>query len=197
MRKIFLFLLIISSTISFSKNINEYESKKIFDKIMDLYKNGDYEKFKNDKSMNRILNVSGSNLTNERQYMDGPHCLQHIDKLCNDINYEIISIKETKNNSVINIKLSIHKIIDTEEKILEEFSKLHLQRSPEEQEYIFYEDIANSYINSRDRLKYEIIEKTTSIYMDKVNGLWQLSKNKNENFYDDICSPFSYYLDYF
>lgn len=46
MKKIILVLLIILTSLSFSKNLDKYESKRVFDKMMDILIKGNYQKYK-------------------------------------------------------------------------------------------------------------------------------------------------------
>ena len=55
MKKIIVILLLIIGSIGIGKDLNQYESKRVFDKIIEVALTGDYEKYKNDEEMINAL----------------------------------------------------------------------------------------------------------------------------------------------
>ena len=55
MKKIIAILLLVIGSIGIGKDLDRYESKRVFDKIIEVALTGDYEKYKNDKEMTNAL----------------------------------------------------------------------------------------------------------------------------------------------
>ena len=55
MKKIILGMLIILTSLSFSNNLDKYESKRVFDKNIEVLLTGNYDKYKDDPEMVRAL----------------------------------------------------------------------------------------------------------------------------------------------
>ena len=55
MKKVIFILVVIFGCLSFSKNLDKYESKRVFDKNMDILLTGDLDKYDNDPEMLRAI----------------------------------------------------------------------------------------------------------------------------------------------
>ncbi len=55
MKKVFLVLFLLLMNFGYSKNLDNYESKRVFDKDTEMFLTGDYGKYLNDREMKRVL----------------------------------------------------------------------------------------------------------------------------------------------
>ena len=152
----------------YSENLDKYESKRVFDKLMDLMITADYEKYKNDEEMARTFEDSDE--VEEKEY------LALIHDFVKNNRYEVISVEEKLNKSILKVrvtyisydKISIEEylnemaIADKEIGVKDDGVEL----TGEETFYI-YRKLREKFKNSARRS-----EKIIDIYMNKKNGLW-------------------------
>ena len=99
MKKIIAILLLVIGSIGIGKNLDQYESKRVFDKIIEVALTGDYEKYKNDKEMTNAL----KELVKASEYLD-------VHRIFSDGNkYIVLDVEEQGNRSILTVK-AVYKI---------------------------------------------------------------------------------------
>ena len=99
MKKIIVILLLIIGGIGIGKDLDQYESKRVFDKIIEVSLTGDYEKYKNDREMINAL----EELIKVSEYLD-------VHRIFSDGNkYIVLDVNEQKNKSILTVK-AVYKI---------------------------------------------------------------------------------------
>ena len=99
MKKIIAILLLIIGGIGIGKDLDQYESKRVFDKIIEVSLTGDYEKYKNDKEMTNAL----EELVKASEYLD-------VHRIFSDGNkYIVLDVEEQGNRSILTVK-AVYKI---------------------------------------------------------------------------------------
>ena len=99
MKKIIAILLLVIGSIGIGKDLDQYESKRVFDKIIEVALTGDYEKYKNDKEMINAL----EELVKASEYLD-------VHRIFSDGNkYIVLDVEEQGNRSILTVK-AVYKI---------------------------------------------------------------------------------------
>lgn len=99
MKKIITILLLIIGSVGIGKDLDQYESKRVFDKIIEVALTGDYEKYKNDKEMTDAL----EELLKASEYLD-------VHRIFSDGNkYIVLDVEEQGNRSILTVK-AVYKI---------------------------------------------------------------------------------------
>ncbi|ACZ10573.1 Uncharacterised protein [Sebaldella termitidis] len=99
MKKIIAILLLVIGSIGIGKDLDQYESKRVFDKIIEVALTGDYEKYKNDKEMTNAL----EELVKASEYLD-------VHRIFSDGNkYIVLDVEEQGNRSILTVK-AVYKI---------------------------------------------------------------------------------------
>ena len=99
MKKIIAILLLVIGSIGIGKDLDRYESKRVFDKIIEVALTGDYEKYKNDKEMTNAL----EELVKASEYLD-------VHRIFSDGNkYIVLDVEEQGNRSSLTVK-AVYKI---------------------------------------------------------------------------------------
>ena len=99
MKKIIAILLLVIGSIGIGKDLNQYESKRVFDKIIEVALTGDYEKYKNDKEMINAL----EELIKVSEYLD-------VHRIFSDGNkYIVLDVNERENESILTVR-AVYKI---------------------------------------------------------------------------------------
>ena len=99
MKKIIAILLLVIGSIGIGKDLDRYESKRVFDKIIEVALTGDYEKYKNDKEMTNAL----EELVKASEYLD-------VHRIFSDGNkYIVLDVEEQGNRSILTVK-AVYKI---------------------------------------------------------------------------------------
>ena len=99
MKKIIAILLLVIGSIGIGKDLHQYESKRVFDKIIEVALTGDYEKYKNDKEMTNAL----EELVKASEYLD-------VHRIFSDGNkYIVLDVEEQGNRSILTVK-AVYKI---------------------------------------------------------------------------------------
>lgn len=170
MKKIIVFLLLITCYIGTGKSLDQYESKRVFDKLTEVILTGDYEKYKNDKEMTKAL----GDLVKNREYFDVHRIFSHGNQ------YTVLDVEEHGDKSVLTIK-AVYKIYGdiSESKYKEIMEKENLELIKYDNEEIdektykknFYNIIVETVGNN-----FETKEETIKINMVK-NGTWNLEDN--------------------
>ena len=180
MKKLLVLLFIMLGVISFSKNLNDYESKRIFDKLMKTILYGDYEKYRYEPEMYRILELDAT----KEEINEGINSFTEL-QLNKDFYYKVLDVKENGNESILTIKVQYKIITDTKENVEKEYSKaikkLGAYTKDDDIEYIMqknYENVYLAYALARENLKFKILEKNIDIYLVKENGLWYMPKEE-------------------
>ena len=92
-------LLLVIGSIGIGKDLDQYESKRVFDKIIEVALTGDYEKYKNDKEMTNAL----EELVKASEYLD-------VHRIFSDGNkYIVLDVEEQGNRSILTVK-AVYKI---------------------------------------------------------------------------------------
>ena len=99
MKKIIAILLLVIGSIGIGKDLDQYESKRVFDKIIEVALTGDYEKYKYDKEMTNAL----EELVKASEYLD-------VHRIFSDGNkYIVLDVEEQRNRSILTVK-AVYKI---------------------------------------------------------------------------------------
>ena len=165
MKKIFLMIFILLISLSYSKDLDRYESKRVFDKLMDALMYGDFDKYSDDSETYKILGFDEDEDINENILFFGNI------KLAEEFQYEVINIEENNNKSVLEIKVK-HKIIsDTQENVEKAVDKYYELAGQDE------ESIFKIYGLAKKDLKYSIFTYKVKIFMEKEDGKWDIPVN--------------------
>ena len=181
MKKIIVIFLVILTTFGFSKDLDTYESKRVFDKEMEYMITGNYEKYKNDKEMKRVL----EDIEEEKQYISA------IVEFTKNNKYEVISVEEKGNKSILKVKATYlsYDSIPAEEY----FEKSYLAAKEagisdaddadwtNEQTLYVFTKLKKEYKN-----KSKLTQKIIDVYMDKKDGLWDMADDGNSIFLSTI-----------
>ncbi len=91
--KIFLVFFLFLMSFGYSENLDKYESKRVFDKYIEVFLIGNHEKYLNDKEMKRISN---------RLYLveNKEKCAKLID-IFKEYKYMVIHVDEGRSNNVL------------------------------------------------------------------------------------------------
>ena len=173
MKKIILVLLVLLMSFSYGKNLNEYESKRVFDKTMDYIITGNYGKYSSDKEMGRIL--EGSDEAEEKMFYS------MINDFVKNNKYEVISVKENKSTSILKVKATFMLYNVSIEDYLTEMYQASQEAGVTEEEEVTNEQIIYIYKKLQEKFKNsaELTEKVIEVYMDKKDGLWDIDNDKN------------------
>ena len=184
MKKILIVLLVMITSLVYSNNLNKYESKRVFDKTMDAIFNNNFEKYKDDPEMTRALMTSKESLEDE----NWDTYLQWF----KENKYEVLEVKESKNKSTLTVKATFNSFADIPNDnvmgiIFTEVYKASKNKikSLDEEDDIFDEEFMINVTNKlMDKSKKET--KEIKVYMDKVNGKWDLIEDEDND--DDIVN---------
>jgi hypothetical protein len=169
MKKVFFMLFILLMSFGYGENLDNYESKRVFDKDIEMFLTGDYEKYLNDKEMKRVLD---SELLKEVIENKGKYT-----KLINifkEHKYTVTDVKEGTKESVLTVNVRYKAYDVLEDKYL---AALYLSVNSmlgEEERALTLEEFISMY-EKMDKLlesKTTIIERTIKVYMNKEAGFW-------------------------
>ena len=192
MRRIFFILFIVLMSFGYSENLDKYESKRVFDKTIDLLLTGNLEKYKNDREMTRAL--KGYNKENPylKKIMEGIERNK----------YEIIGVQEENDKSILTVKAIYYSYAAIpREELLQTFLIVNddineLEKTTEGNvsgEELIIEISSRFYEKYKDRMKIET--KIVKVNMDKKNGFWHDTEN-NDEFYDTMLPIYKYLVDF-
>ena len=175
MKKVFFVLFIVMMNFGYSKDLDKYESKRVFDKLMDAIVTDNYEKYKDDKEMTRALEDMKE--AEEKEY----RALIH-DFVKNN-RYEVISVEEELSKSTLKVrvvyisydKVSIEEYFNEMYTINEEIGvKDDEAELTDEQTFYVYRKLREKFKDSA-----RMSEKIIDVYMNKKNGLWDVDLDEN------------------
>ncbi len=187
MKRIILVLLMELTSLSFTSNLDKYESKRVFDKNMDILLTGDLDKYDNDPEMLRAIEWGKDpEVATENQYIWITVIAPIIRKaeIKKIIEYEVIDVVEKNDESVLKIKFKRQDIDASKKDIIlkikasyniDDFKKLSLQAEEDgqiEDMIMYISKRAAMYSEIRKMLKNKTTIEEMEIYMDKKNGLW-------------------------
>lgn len=176
MKKVFLLLFLLLMNFGYSENLDNYESKRVFEKFINYLKTGDCEKYKNDKEMIKLL-----------KKCDGNEDVLSYTKYLKNNKYEIIEVKEGKEKSELIVKATYNSFsnIPIEEVIgayfLEamDLSKTWNELKLEGDSDYNFEILDRLNNKFKNRIKVET--KVIKIYMDKENDMWNIGNVEDLN----------------
>ena len=180
MKRLLVFLLVMLSVISNAENLDSYESKRVFDNLMDALLYGNYEKYMEDPKMYRILELDGS----DEEIMEDINASKEL-QLNKDFQYKVLDVKESQDKSVLTLRVKYKAITDTKENVKKEYSKaikkLGAYKKEDDIEYALQkvsENVFLAYAIARENLEFKIYEKNINVNMEKENDLWFIPKDK-------------------
>ena len=171
MKRIISVLLVLIMNFGYSENLDKYESKRVFDKLMDALMYGDFDKYSDDLEVYKILGFDKNEDISENILFFGNI------KLSEEFQYEVISVDENNDKSILEIKVK-HKIInDTQENVERAVHKDYgLEMQDEGLMFKIYGIV-------KKNLKYKLYTDKVKIFMEKENGKWDIPENtKNAEF---------------
>ena len=183
MKKIILLLIIILSCLGFSENLDKYESKRVFDKNIDMLVTGDWNKYREDPEMIRVFEDEDGNDTFIEWY-------EKYSVFIKDNKYEVLKVKEKNDESILIVKATYNSLSDISineqrEAFFKEANKILEKLGPTEENIDGNEVIFNVTDSLKNFFKKET--KVIQVYMDKENGKWDLSISSEETgFSNDI-----------
>ena len=180
MKKTYLIILILLSTLNFSDTLtgkildglykkgmeqyekDKYKSKRVFDKYMTILIKRDIEKYKNDKDMKEFYQeMKERNVDNKV-----------IQAFSGIKSYEIISIKESDDQSIIKVKIN-HEVFykfSNLETAKSDFEKYKERKgSPKS-----LSDYADLLIELDGNTKYQMKSEEIEVKLIVVNGIWTM-----------------------
>ena len=189
MKKIFLVLFILLMSFGYGKNFNEYESKRLFDKLMESLLTGDFDKYLNDPKMYKILEYDKEECVERNKIYFGNV------ELYEEFQYEVINVDENNDKSEIELKIT-HKIVkDLPQKLEKELAKAYEQIMLEKKILSVEVNFFEAYAITRKKLNYEIQEEELKVYMERNNGIWEVVENeKNEKFKESLSVGYMEFL---
>ena len=175
MKKLLVLLFVIFNVILLSKNLDDYESKQVFDIKINLFLYGDYKS----KELYDSINYEKKDI--------GLKILEII-KVSEDYQYEVMDVEENGNESVLSLKVKFRVITDSRSNILKLDPGLG-----ENQSDVFY--IEKAYVRLKNKMKHEFITKEIKVYMQKKDGLWELKDTEeNEEYYLTMMLGYTSYI---
>lgn len=172
MKRIILILFIILASFNFSKTLDEHESKRVFDKSIEIFLKGDYEKYKNDREMKRAF----EDMENMSEFLEYSRAFVKNNK------YEVISVNEEKNKSILKVRVSYSsykKISPIEYGEASENAILELEKENKE----LTDSVLSDKVHEKLKNKIKQEEKIIMVYMDKKEGFWGMEENQgNQEF---------------
>lgn len=181
MKKIILILLIILINLSFSKNLSENESKRVFQKSLDYILNGNYEKYKDDREIENLENYQKLRLDIIRPFFK-------------DNKYEVVDIAESDYYITLVVKARVkkYKNISTKEKkkLLKEYAQDLNERKNER----LYMQKTQELLNKEFKDKEIIEEEVIGVYINKRDNFYNIDLNNNIELTETLSRGF-YTLD--
>lgn len=182
MKRIISVLLVLIMNFGYSENLDKYESKRVFDKTIDCFVNGDCQKYKNDKEMRRSYEDIEENIETKYFY-------EYSRNFIKDNKYVVIDMKEMKNESHLKVNviyLSYKNIHPVEYAMLSEKAVLELKEEEKTLTGLDYLNILSSKMYNGMKDKVVIKTKTIDVYMDRKDGLWDIESSERNNEFLDI-----------
>lgn len=171
MKKIILILLILLTSVNFSAELDKYESKKTFDKLVEWYINGDNE---DDVEVKNYLD----------NHAEGYSAIykNHFRIFLKDNKYEVMKIQESNNKSILTVKVTYtaYKVSSKEKKYLESKASGILTDTINEDDVKFMNTITDK-LNS----KKVIVEEVIIVRMIKKDGMWFMDTG-NDGWYRSV-----------
>ena len=194
MKKVLLVLLIMITNLVCSNNFDKYESKRVFDKNIDILLTGNFDKYVNDQEMKRSL---------EETDLEG---WKEFSQYFKDNKYDVINVKESRNRSELTVQViynSFSKVSSEEqlESFILEIEKMNKEIDENDNlEYKSEKDLEikslkNVYEKYEDRLQKDT--KIIKVYMDKKKGLWSIIDDKKNNEEDPFGKNKELYFTFF
>ncbi len=170
MKKIIVILLLITTSIGIGNNLDQYESKRVFDKIIEVILTGNYEKYKNNSEMSEAI----KNLVKSSRYFDAHRVFSDGNK------YIVLDVDEQKNKSILTVK-AVYKVYSSisDEKYKEIMKRENLELIKYDNEEIDEETYKKNFYNIITDVagdNFQIKEETIKIDMVKNKG-WDLADN--------------------
>lgn len=170
MKKIIVILLLITASIGIGNNLDQYESKRVFDKIIEVILTGNYEKYKNNSEMSEAI----KNLVKSSRYFDAHRVFSNGNK------YIVLDVDEQKNKSILTVK-AVYKVYSSisDEKYKEIMKRENLELIKYDNEEIDEETYKKNFYNIITDVagdNFQIKEETIKIDMVKNKG-WDLADN--------------------
>lgn len=120
MKKILLVLLVMITSLIYSNNLDKYESKRVFEKFINILKTGDYKKYRKDNEMKYVLELFNDENMNSS-------IMKQFQLSIKDNKYKIIAVKEENEKSLLTIEIE-HNVYDLTK---EEFLNIATKITPE------------------------------------------------------------------
>ena len=190
MKKSIIGLLLLLVTFTYSKSLNTYETKRIFDKWMDVYLNSNYKKYVNDKEMYKILSMDKITVE-EAEAFDKVY-----KEFWKNLKYKVIDVNEMEETSFLTLEVTGDGYNASKEIVyeaqLQAYNEIITEYNVDE---TFFEDDklnAEYYKKIKKKLeKYLIREKKIIVvFMYKIDGFWEVD-NKNGLNEEFFCSLYS------
>lgn len=173
MKKVISILLILFGIMGYSKSVDTYESKKVFNGLMEVVLKG---KNINDPKISKILNTSSLNEIFTFKLLD----------LGKDFQYTITDVKESDNKSELTLRVKYKTSNMTEEnflvlmtQVLEDMgiglSNINDMDNFDEKKYL------EILVKIKEKSKLDTHTDTLKIKMKKENGLWDLDEGADED----------------
>ena len=189
MKKIILGMLIILTSLSFSNNLDKYESKRVFDKNIEVLLTGNYDKYKDDPEMVRALG--------EIDKKSETKMSEEVFLSYKNNQYKVTDVKENKYKSELTVLVTYCSFLDVlqdeplEELQIEIFNKFQevVDESGKTEEELEDEYVKVLLNVLYEKYKEEAQKKTKiiKVHMNKKNGLWDIigfeEETNNELFY--------------
>ena len=188
MKKIFLVLFLLLMSFGYGKNLDNYESKRVFEKFINYLMTGDCEKYKNDKDMIKLL-----------KKCDGNKDVLSYTKYLKNNKYEIIEVKEGKEKSELIVKATYNSFSNIPiEEVIEAYFLEAMDLSKKWNELKLEEDSDYNFeildrLNNKFKNRIKVETKVIKIYMDKENDMWNIAdvEDLNREFIMTIYPLFS------
>ncbi len=189
MKKIILGMLIILTSLSFSNNLDKYESKRVFDKNIEVLLTGNYDKYKDDPEMVRALG--------EIDKKSETKMSEEVFLSYKNNQYKVTDVKENKYKSELTVLVTYCSFLDVlqdeplEELQIEIFNKFQevVDESGKTEEELEdeYVKVLLNVLYEKYKEKAQKKTKIIKVHMNKKNGLWDIigfeEETNNELFY--------------
>ncbi len=165
MKRIILVLLVLLMSFGYSENLDKYESKRVFDKLMDALMYGDFDKYSDDSEVYKILGFDKKEDISENILFFGNI------KLSEEFQYEVISVDKNNDKSILEIKVK-HKITNDTQENVERTINRYYELVEQDEEFMF-----KIYGLAKKDLKYKTYIYKIKVFMEKENGKWDIPIN--------------------
>ena len=180
MRRIVFVLFILLMSFGYGKNLDNYKSKRVFDKYIAMLKSGNSRKYLEDRDLQRVMESNSFELDEYSKFLDDTSWVFR------DYQYNVIDVKETEDTSILKIKVKykVYTVSKEEfgkevDRILFEINNIKNGSRNEQISNLSLDEFSKLYVLLDKKFKDTVIYKDEilSLEMKKADDLWDIESN--------------------